>query len=116
MMFLSIYARSVSVETKNDWSACSKLQVRAVLGLPDDPKLPPDSVDAVGMLKTNHEFAHPQLLLRNLIPALRPSSTVADGTLGLEDQRLKGHPSLRLRRWPDTMACLETASIRGVWT
>jgi SAM-dependent methyltransferase len=49
-------------------------QVRAVLGLPDDPKLPPDSVDAVVMLKTYHEIAHPQLLLRNLIPALRPAA------------------------------------------
>jgi hypothetical protein len=62
-----------------------------VLGVPDDPKLPPDSVDAVVMLKTYYEIAHPQLLLRNLIPAQRPSGTVADGTLGLEHQRLKGH-------------------------
>lgn len=46
-------------------------QVRTVLGLPDDPKLPANSIDAVVILKTYHEIAHPQLLLRNLIPALR---------------------------------------------
>jgi ubiquinone/menaquinone biosynthesis C-methylase UbiE len=46
-------------------------QVRAVLGNPDDPKLPANSIDAVVMLKAYHEIAHPQLLLQNLIPALR---------------------------------------------
>ena len=49
-------------------------QVRAILGLPDDPKLPANSIDAVVMLKTYHEIAHPQLLLHNLIPALRPGA------------------------------------------
>lgn len=49
-------------------------QVRAVLGLPDDPKLPPNSIDAVVILKTYHEIAHPQLLLRNLVPSLRPGA------------------------------------------
>jgi ubiquinone/menaquinone biosynthesis C-methylase UbiE len=60
-------------------------QIRAVLGLPDDPKLPPDSVDAVVMLKTYHEIAHPQLLLRNLIPALRPGAK-----LGIIDRNGNG--------------------------
>jgi SAM-dependent methyltransferase len=60
-------------------------QVRVVLGLPDDPKLPPDSLDAVVMLKTYHEIAHPQLLLRNLIPALRPGAK-----LGIIDRNGNG--------------------------
>ena len=60
-------------------------QVRAVLGLPDDPKLPPDSVDAVVILKTYHEIAHPNLLLRNLTPALRPGAK-----LGIIDRKGNG--------------------------
>jgi ubiquinone/menaquinone biosynthesis C-methylase UbiE len=51
-------------------------QIRAVLGLPDDPRLPPQSLDAVVILKTYHEIAHPELLLRNLIPALKPGAKV----------------------------------------
>lgn len=50
--------------------------VKAVLGTADDPKLPPGSVDAVLMLKSYHEIAHPLELLRNLKPALRPGARV----------------------------------------
>ena len=60
-------------------------QVRTVLGVPDDPKLPPNSVDAVVILKTYHEIAHPNLLLRNLIPALRPGAK-----LGIIDRKGNG--------------------------
>ncbi len=50
--------------------------VKAVAGTEDDPKLPPVSVDAVLMLKSYHEIAHPLELLRNLKPALRPGAMV----------------------------------------
>jgi predicted methyltransferase len=60
-------------------------QVRAILGLPDDPKLPPHSVDAVVILKTYHEIAHPKLLLHNLIPALKPGAK-----LGIIDRNGNG--------------------------
>jgi len=49
-------------------------QIRTVLGLPDDPKLPPSSIDVVVILKTYHEIAHPNLVLQNLIPSLRPGA------------------------------------------
>jgi len=49
-------------------------QIRTVLGLPDDPKLPPRSIDVVVILKTYHEIAHPKLVLQNLIPSLRPGA------------------------------------------
>jgi len=49
--------------------------VKAILSAPDDPSLPA-SVDAVLMLKTYHEVAHPVELLRNLRPALRPGAKV----------------------------------------
>lgn len=61
------------------------LQVHPVLGLPDDPKLPPHSLDAVVILKTYHEIAHPNLLLQNLIPALKPGAK-----LGIIDRNGNG--------------------------
>ena len=50
--------------------------VKTVLGNPDDPKLPPDSVDSVLLLKTYHEVADPVALLRNLRRSLRPGACV----------------------------------------
>jgi predicted methyltransferase len=50
--------------------------VKTILSTPDDPRLAPDSVDAVLLLKTYHEVAHPVTLLRNLRPALRPGAKV----------------------------------------
>jgi SAM-dependent methyltransferase len=44
--------------------------VKTIQSKPDDPLLPPNSIDAVLMLKTYHEIAHPVTLLRNLRPAL----------------------------------------------
>ena len=54
-----------------------KLQnVKTILSKPDDPLLPRDSVDAVLLLKTYHEVAHPVELLRNLRAALRTGAKV----------------------------------------
>jgi len=50
--------------------------VKAILSKADDPLLPADSVDAVLLLKTYHEVAHPVTLLRNLRAALRPGAKV----------------------------------------
>ena len=50
--------------------------VKTILSKADDPLLPPDSVDAVLLLKTYHEVADPVALLRNLRPALRPGAKV----------------------------------------
>ena len=60
-------------------------QVRTVLGEPDDPKLPPNSVDAVVILDAYHEIAHANLLLHNLISALRPGAK-----LGIIDRNGNG--------------------------
>ncbi|HEV2577709.1 MAG TPA: methyltransferase domain-containing protein [Acidobacteriaceae bacterium] len=40
--------------------------IAAVLGTPDDPKLPANSLDAALMLRVYHEVAHPPVLLANL--------------------------------------------------
>lgn len=50
--------------------------VRTVLGAPDDPRLPPGSVDAVLLLKVYHEVANPVALMKKLMPALRPGAKV----------------------------------------
>jgi ubiquinone/menaquinone biosynthesis C-methylase UbiE len=50
--------------------------VRTVLGRPDDPMLPPESVDAVVLLKVYHEIAHPVDFMKKLKPALHPQAKV----------------------------------------
>jgi SAM-dependent methyltransferase len=56
---------------KEDWP-----NVRTVLGSPDDPRLPKESVDAVLMLKVYHEIARPDAFLQALKPALRTGAKV----------------------------------------
>jgi predicted methyltransferase len=45
--------------------------IAPLLGTPDDPRLPPDSVDAAVMLRVYHEVAHPPILLGHLQEALK---------------------------------------------
>jgi SAM-dependent methyltransferase len=59
--------------------------VKTIVSKPDDPLLPANSVDAVLLLKTYHEIAHPVTLLRNLRPALRPGAK-----LGIIDRNGNG--------------------------
>jgi SAM-dependent methyltransferase len=54
-----------------------KLQnIKTIVSKPDDPQLPADSIDAVLLLKTYHEVAHPIVLLRNLCPSLKPGAKI----------------------------------------
>jgi len=50
--------------------------VKTIAGKGDNPELPPDTIDAVLLLKTYHEVAEPIALLRNLRAALRPGARV----------------------------------------
>ncbi|MBV9435540.1 MAG: class I SAM-dependent methyltransferase [Acidobacteria bacterium] len=50
--------------------------IKGIRSTPDDPQLPPQSVDAVLLLKTYHEVAHPILLLKNLRTSLKPEATI----------------------------------------
>src|SRR5215831_18120392 len=50
--------------------------VKTILSKADDPMLPANSVDAVLLLKTYHEVAHPVELLRTLRAALRTGAKV----------------------------------------
>lgn len=59
--------------------------VEAVLGEPDNPKLPTASVDSVLLLKTYHEVAKPVELMRRVHVALRPA-----GKVGIIDRNGSG--------------------------
>ena len=59
--------------------------VRTVLGKPDNPLLPRESIDAVLLLKTYHEIAQPIPLLRRVRAAMRPGAK-----LGIIDRNGKG--------------------------
>lgn len=48
--------------------------IAAVLGTPDDPKLPANSLDAALMLRVYHEIAHPPTLLANLRTSMKPGA------------------------------------------
>jgi len=50
--------------------------VKTILSTPDDPHLPPASLNAVLLLKTYHEVAQPVTLMRNLRAALVPGARV----------------------------------------
>ncbi len=50
--------------------------VKTILSKPDDAEVPAASVDAVLLLKTYHEVAHPVVLLRNLRSSLRPGAKI----------------------------------------
>lgn len=50
--------------------------IHTVLGTPDDPRLPPSSVDALLMLKVYHEIAHPIPVMQRLRASLRPGARI----------------------------------------
>jgi predicted methyltransferase len=59
--------------------------IKTILSKPDDPQVPADSIDAVLLLKTYHEVAHPVVLLRNLRSSLKPGAK-----LGIIDRNGNG--------------------------
>ena len=75
-----VYAEDINpkaIEYIADRASREKLgNVRPVLGAVDDPKLPADSVDAVLIMKTYHEFAHPVALMEKVKLALRLGAKV----------------------------------------
>ena len=75
-----VYAEEINpkaIEYINDRAQKEKLgNVRTVLGTFDDAKLPAGGVDAVLLLKVYHEIAHPVVVMRGMLPALRPGAKV----------------------------------------
>ncbi len=50
--------------------------IKTILSKPDDPQIPAASIDAVLLLKTYHEVAHPVVLLKNLRPSLKQGARI----------------------------------------
>jgi SAM-dependent methyltransferase len=76
----TVYAEDINpkaIEYITERAAKANLKnIVPVLGLVDDTKLPAASVDAVLILKTYHEFAHPIPLMKKLRPSLRPGAKI----------------------------------------
>ena len=62
--------------------------VTAVLGSPDDPRLPPASIDLAIMVDVYHELAAPQAFLRRLRPALKKDGRLVLLEFRKEDPRV----------------------------
>lgn len=58
-------------------SARSINNVNRILGQPDNPKLPSDSIDLALMVDAYHEFDFPQEMMQGIFAALRPGGRVA---------------------------------------
>jgi len=76
----AVYAEDINpqaIDYITQRAAREKLaNVHPILGTVDDPKLPANSVDAVLILKTYHEFAHPVPIMHKIRLALRPGAKV----------------------------------------
>jgi predicted methyltransferase len=76
----TVYAEDINPNAVTYIEARAKREgltnVRCVLGTPDDPALPPSSVDAVLLLKVYHEIAHPVRVMRTVRVGLRPGAKV----------------------------------------
>lgn len=85
----SVYAEDINPEAidyiRNRAEHEHLANVREVLGHADDPMLPPNSIDAVLLLKTYHEVAAPVTLLRNLRKSLH-----SDARVGVIDRNGNG--------------------------
>lgn len=53
------------------------INVETILGNPDSPNLPAESVDLVLMVDAYHEFAYPHEMMTNIVAALKPGGRVA---------------------------------------
>jgi len=76
----TVYAEDINpqaIESITQRAAREKLpNIRPLLGSVEDAKLPANSIDAVLILKTYHEFAHPIPLMLQLRPSLRPGAKI----------------------------------------
>jgi ubiquinone/menaquinone biosynthesis C-methylase UbiE len=57
-------------------SARHLANVRAVLGTPEDPKLPKNSVDLVLLVDVYHEFSEPEKMLEHIRDSLKPGGRI----------------------------------------
>ena len=76
----SVYAEDINPKAIDYITARAAKQnlanIHPILGDIDDTKLPPASVDAILILKTYHEFAHPIPLMAGLKASLHPGAKI----------------------------------------
>jgi cyclopropane fatty-acyl-phospholipid synthase-like methyltransferase len=76
----TVYAVDISPEAIHYIDERSKKEqlrnIKTILSKPDDPQVPAGTIDAVLLLKTYHEVAHPVVLLRNLRSSLKPGARI----------------------------------------
>jgi SAM-dependent methyltransferase len=76
----TVYAVDINPEAIQYIEARAKKEqlhnIQTILSKPEDPHLPPNSIDAVLLLKTYHEISQPIVLLRNLRSSLKPGAKV----------------------------------------
>jgi predicted methyltransferase len=73
--------------------------VKTILGTPDDPNLPAESIDAVLIVDAYHEMDQPRTLLANVAKGLKPT-----GVIGIVDFKSDGGgpgPSMEERVDPE---------------
>ncbi len=62
--------------------------IRPILGLLHDPKLPEGSVDLILLVDVYHEFSHPEQMLAAMCKALRPKGRIALVEFRSEDPKV----------------------------
>ena len=67
-----------------------------VLGTPDDPKLPPGSIDLALMVDVYHELAAPQAFIRKLRASLKPNGRLVLLEFRKEDPRVPIRPEHKM--------------------
>ncbi|MFN7979763.1 MAG: class I SAM-dependent methyltransferase [Vicinamibacterales bacterium] len=70
--------------------------VETVLGLPDDPKLPADTLDLALMVDVYHELESPQVFVRRLRAALKPTGRLVLLEYRKEDPRVPIRPEHKM--------------------
>jgi SAM-dependent methyltransferase len=86
--------------------------VQPMLGKPDDPRLPPGSVDLVLMVDVYHEFAYPREMMQGIVRALRPGGRVALVEYRAEDPHVPIRPSHKMSQ---AQAKAEMAAVGLTW-
>jgi SAM-dependent methyltransferase len=75
-----VYAEDINPDAidyiRNRATKQNLANIHTILGEVNDTRLPPSSVDAVLILKTYHEFAHPVPLMKRLHASLKPGAKI----------------------------------------
>jgi ubiquinone/menaquinone biosynthesis C-methylase UbiE len=82
--------------------------VELVQGREDDPRLPPNSIDAALLVDAYHEFAYPREMMQGIVAALRPNGQVFLIEYRGEDPQI---PIKRLHKMTEAQARREMRAV-----